>query len=109
MDGEAGQMFGPVKAAVMSYARSLAQSVAPLIRVNTVAPGWIRTAWGEDVSDYWNERAKAESLMNRWGHPDDVAKAVVYLADPNNTFVTGETINVNGGWDRTLREPPQRG
>ena len=48
-------------------------------------------------------RAKAEALMNRWGHPDDVAKAVVYLADPNNTFVTGETINVNGGWDRTHR------
>ncbi len=88
-------------AAVMSFAASLAQSVAPMVRVNTVAPGWIRTAWGETVNDYWNERAKAESLMNRWGHPDDVAKAVVYLADPNNSFVTGEVINVNGGWDRT--------
>ncbi len=100
MDGDAGQMFGTVKAAIMAYAASLAQSVAPILRVNTVAPGWIRTAWGNDAGDYWNDRAKAQSLMCRWGDPDDVAKAVVYLADPNNTFVTGQTINVNGGWNR---------
>ncbi len=103
MDGDAGQMFGPVKAAIMAYAASLAQSVAPILRVNTVAPGWIRTAWGNEAGDYWNERAKVQSLMNRWGDPDDVAKAVVYLADPNNTFVTGQTLNVNGGWNRTPR------
>jgi 3-oxoacyl-[acyl-carrier protein] reductase len=100
MEGEAGEMFSPVKAAVMGYAASLAQSVAPQIRVNTVAPGWIRTAWAKETSDYWHQRAKSQSLMERWGHPDDVAKAVVYLADPNNTFVTGQTINVNGGWNR---------
>ena len=103
MDGDEGQMFGPVKAAIMAYAASLAQSVAPILRVNTVAPGWIRTAWGNEAGDYWNERAKVQSLMNRWGDPDDVAKAVVYLADPNNTFVTGQTLNVNGGWNRTPR------
>ena len=103
MEGDAGQMFGPVKAAVMAYAASLAQSVAPLIRVNAVAPGWIRTAWGSEAGDHSNARAKSQALMNRWGHPEDVAKAVVYLADPNNTFVTGQTINVNGGWNRTAR------
>lgn len=100
MEGDAGQMFSPVKAAVMGYAASLAQSMAPKIRVNTVAPGWIRTAWGEESSDYWHDRARNQSLMGRWGHPDDVAKAVVYLADPNNTFLTGQTIEVNGGWNR---------
>lgn len=101
MEGDAGQMFGPVKAAMMAYSASLAQCVAPLLRVNTVAPGWIRTAWGSDAGDQWNERAKSQSLMNRWGNPEDVAKAVVYLADPNNTFITGQTIFVNGGWNRT--------
>ena len=102
MEGEAGQMFGPVKAAVMAYARSLAQSVAPKVRVNAVAPGWIRTAWGDEAADYWNDRAKGQALMNRWGNPEDVAKAVVYLCDPNNTFITGQTINVNGGWNRAF-------
>lgn len=101
MDGDAGQMFGAIKGAIMAYSASLAQSVAPQVRVNTVAPGWIRTVWGEQAGDHWNDRARSQSLMRRWGHPDDVAKAVVYLADPNNTFVTGQTLNVNGGWDRT--------
>jgi 3-oxoacyl-[acyl-carrier protein] reductase len=103
MEGEAGQMFGATKGAIMAYAASLAQEAAPIVRVNTVAPGWIRTSWGEDAGDRWNDRAKAQSLMNRWGHPDDVAKAVVYLADPNNTFLTGQTIAVNGGWNRKPR------
>ncbi len=100
MEGDAGQIFGPVKAAVMAYANSLAQSVAPAIRVNTVAPGWIRTAWGETASEYWDRRAAGQSLMQRWGGPQDVATAVAYVADPANTFLTGQTIDVNGGWNR---------
>ena len=66
MEGDAGQMFGPVKAAVMAYANSLAQSVAPAIRVNTVAPGWIQTAWGESASEYWDtagERPIADAAV----------------------------------------------
>lgn len=100
MEGDAGQMFGPVKAAVMAFAASLAQAVAPKIRVNTIAPGWIQTAWGKSSSQYWTQRAEQQSLMQRWGSPDDVAKAVLYAADPKNTFLTGQTIDVNGGWNR---------
>lgn len=100
MEGDAGQMFGPVKAAVMAFANSLAQEVAPGIRVNTVAPGWIQTSWGESTSDYWDGRAKSQSLMQRWGTPEDVARAVAYVSDPSSTFLTGQTIAVNGGWSR---------
>ncbi len=100
MEGDAGQMFGPVKAAVMAFANSLAQEVAPLIRINTVAPGWIQTKWGESTGEYWDARAKNQSLMNRWGRPQDVAEAILYLADPANSFATGQTLNVNGGWNR---------
>lgn len=100
MEGDAGQMFGPVKSAVMAFANSLAQSIAPSVRVNTIAPGWIRTAWGEETSDYWNERAKGQSLMKRWGCADDIARAVIYVADPENTFLTAQTIPLNGGFDR---------
>ncbi len=101
MEGDAGQMFGPVKAAVMAFANSLAQEVGPNIRVNTVAPGWIKTAWGETTDSYWDGRAQRQSLMNRWGTPDDVARAVCFVADPDNTFCSGQTIQVNGGWNRT--------
>ncbi|MGI9470540.1 MAG: SDR family NAD(P)-dependent oxidoreductase [Rubripirellula sp.] len=100
MEGDAGQMFGPTKAAVMAFANSLAQSVAPRVRVNTVAPGWIQTSWGESTSDYWDQRAKGQALMQRWGTPRDVADAVLYLADPSATFVTGQTLEVNGGFSR---------
>jgi 3-oxoacyl-[acyl-carrier protein] reductase len=100
MEGEAGQLFGPTKAAIMAFAGSLAQEVSPAIRVNTVAPGWIRTSWGESTSDYWDQRANSQSLMQRWGKPDDVARAILYAADPANTFLCGQTIQVNGGWNR---------
>ena len=104
MEGDAGQMFAPVKAAVIAYAAALAQSLAPQVRVNCVCPGWIRTSWGESTSPYWDARAKSQSLMQRWGRGEDVARAILYLADPENTFTTGQTINVNGGWNRVPRE-----
>ncbi|MEM8910548.1 MAG: SDR family oxidoreductase [Planctomycetota bacterium] len=100
MEGDAGMMFGPVKAAVMTFASSLAQSLAPHVRVNTIAPGWIQTAWGEAADGYWDRRAQDQALMGRWGRPEDVAKAAAYLAAPENDFVTGQVINVNGGWNR---------
>jgi len=104
MEGDAGQMFGPVKAAVMAYASNLAQSVAPNIRVNTVAPGWIKTAWGSETTEYWSERAKSQALMNRWGKPNDVARAVVFLSQKDNQFFTGQTLEVNGGWNRRYHQ-----
>lgn len=103
MEGEGGQMFGPIKAAVMGYAASLAQTVAPRVRVNTIAPGWIRTAWGESASDKWDRRAKGQSLMHRWGTPEDVARAVCFAADPDNHFFSGQTIEVNGGFQRRVQ------
>lgn len=106
MEGDAGMMFGPVKAAVMAFSASLAQTLAPHVRVNTVSPGWTQTAWGETTSGYWDDRAKHQSLMNRWGRPEDIAEAVAYLVAPTNCFVTGQNINVNGGWNRRFDAPP---
>jgi 3-oxoacyl-[acyl-carrier protein] reductase len=105
MEGDAGQMFGPVKAAVMAYSRNLAQSVAPHIRVNSVAPGWVKTAWGSEASEYWCKRAQGQALMGRWGTPEDIAKAIVFLASPGNDFITGQTLQINGGWNRRFDDP----
>ena len=100
MEGDAGQLFAPVKAAVAAFAASLAQEHTSNIRVNTVAPGWIRTSWGESTSEYWDRRAKEQSLIGRWGTPEDVARAVMFVADPANSFIQGEMINVGGGRNR---------
>ncbi|MEE2935769.1 MAG: SDR family oxidoreductase [Planctomycetota bacterium] len=104
MEGDAGMMFGSTKASIMAFASSFAQTLAPQIRVNTIAPGWIQTSWGTETRGYWDRRARQQSLMNRWGTPADVARAAVYLADPENSFLTGQTIAVNGGWNRKGEE-----
>jgi 2-amino-4-hydroxy-6-hydroxymethyldihydropteridine diphosphokinase len=97
MEGDSGQLFAIAKGAVMALTRSLAVSLAPEVRVNCLAPGWIRTAWGESASSSWQERVVRETLLGRWGTPEDVARAALWLASPNAGFVTGQVINVNGG------------
>jgi 3-oxoacyl-[acyl-carrier protein] reductase len=98
MAGESGELFAAVKGAVMAFTRSLAQSLAPEVRVNCLAPGWIRTAWGEQASEYWQDRAVRQSLRGRWGTPEDVARAAAFLASPAADFISGQVINVNGGF-----------
>ena len=97
MAGDSGEMFAAVKGAVMAFTRSLAKSLAPQVRVNCIAPGWIRTAWGADASDYWQERAVNESLLKRWGEVEDVARVARFLASPAASFITGQIVHVNGG------------
>lgn len=98
MAGDSGQMFAAAKGAVMAFTRSLAQSLAPEVRANCIAPGWIRTAWGERASDYWQERAVRQSLRGRWGTPEDVARTAAFLASPAADFISGQVIPVNGGF-----------
>jgi 3-oxoacyl-[acyl-carrier protein] reductase len=97
MEGDSGELFAATKGAVMAFTKSLAKSLAPKVRVNCVAPGWIRTAWGEAASDVWQERAIRESLLGRWGTPEDIAGAVRWLVSSQASFVTGQVIPVNGG------------
>ena len=105
MEGDAGQMFGPIKAAVISFSQSLAQDLAPHVRVNCVTPGWIKTEWGKTTDDYWDRRARTSSLMNRWGTPEDVAAGVVFLISDQAGFVTGQVLDINGGWNRRFDRP----
>lgn len=98
MAGDSGEMFATTKGAIMAFSRSLAQSLAPKVRVNCIAPGWIKTAWGDEASEYWQSRALKESLRERWGSGDDIAKAALFLASSNADFITGQVLNVNGGF-----------
>jgi 3-oxoacyl-[acyl-carrier protein] reductase len=98
MAGDSGELFAATKGAVMAFTRSLARSLAPQVRVNCVAPGWIKTKWGEGAPASWQHRAISEALLARWGTPEDVAAVVRFLASPEAAFITAQTIPVNGGF-----------
>jgi len=97
MGGDSGELFAAAKNAIMGFTRSLAVSLAPEVRVNCIAPGWIRTAWGEQASDPWQDRVLQETPLNRWGTPEDIAKLARFLASPDASYITGQVINCNGG------------
>ena len=97
MEGDSGQLFGAAKASVMAFTRSLALTLAPQVRVNCLAPGWIRTAWSEQASDRWQQRAVREAPLARWGTPEDVARVARFLCSPAAAFITGQVVRVNGG------------
>ena len=97
MAGRNPELFAAVKGGVLAFSKSLARSVAPRVRVNVVAPGWIDTSFAAGI-DQRRRTAIADSIpLKRWGTPDDVAGAVVYLASPAAAYLTGQTLLVGGG------------
>jgi 3-oxoacyl-[acyl-carrier protein] reductase len=82
---------------VLGFSKSFARSVAPDVRVNVLCPGWIETAYGAGADRDFYAKIEAETPLGRWGRPHDVAGAAVWLASPAAAFVTGQSVNVNGG------------
>ena len=97
MEGDSGELFSTAKNAIMGFSRSLALSLAPEVRVNCIAPGWIQTDWGDGASDYWRQRVLDETPLKRWGMPQDVAHMARFLLSDEAAYLTGQVVNVNGG------------
>ncbi len=99
MAGRAMSSYGTAKAAMISLTRQLAQELAPKVRVNAIAPGFIETQATELVttSDEMRETAISNTPMRRFGLPSDIGNAALYLASPAASFVTGVLLPVHGG------------
>jgi 2-amino-4-hydroxy-6-hydroxymethyldihydropteridine diphosphokinase len=97
MAGDSGELFAASKGAVMGFSRSLALSLAPEVRVHCLAPGWIRTSWGEHASAIWQERVRQETPLGVWGQSEDVAQAARWLVSPQARYMNGQIVRVNGG------------
>src|SRR5690606_38141548 len=74
MEGDSAELFSTAKNAIMGFTRSLAVIMAPEVRVNCIAPGWIRTAWGDEAPENWQQRVMRETPLKRWGLPEDIAR-----------------------------------
>jgi 3-oxoacyl-[acyl-carrier protein] reductase len=97
--GNPGQgNYAAAKAGLVGMTKSLAAEVASRnITVNAVAPGFIQTAMTEVLTDQQKEQIATRIPAGRMGTPAEIAAAVVYLASNEAAYVTGETIQVNGG------------
>lgn len=86
------------KAGVAGLTRALARELGPDVRVNCVAPGPIETPMtAAHATPEWVAQKTRNLVMGRFGTPDEVATAVSWLAGPESGFVTGQTVNINGG------------
>jgi NAD(P)-dependent dehydrogenase (short-subunit alcohol dehydrogenase family) len=92
------------KGAVDSLTKALSLELAPEIRVNAVAPGWIETPFtvaglnlNPDPVAYRKEVEQMHAL-NRVGTPDEIAQVIYFLCSPNSSFITGSTITADGGY-----------
>ena len=97
--GNAGQTnYAATKAGISGFTKSLAQEVGKRgITVNCVAPGFIDTDMTKALNEDQRESLLAHIPLSRLGHPNDIAHTVGFLASDNASYITGETIHVNGG------------
>lgn len=102
VDGPTSAAYDGTKAAVIQITKNFAYELAPHgIRVNAVAPGYTRTPM---IQKYLDDPEYAEALekrlipMGRVGRPEEIANAIVFLLSDAASYVTGHTLNVDGGW-----------
>ena len=97
--GNAGQAnYAAAKAGIIAFSKSLAREVGSRgITVNVVAPGFIETDMTRDLPEDGKSAMLSQIALGRLGQPSDIADAVAFLAGPAASYVTGETLHVNGG------------
>lgn len=107
--------YSAAKAALLNFAQCAARDLAPYgVRVNTICPGMVQTVLNRAVWQAWADRQPPEQRqsyeawtaakiqrvvpLNRWQTPEDIAAAAVFLASPCAQNITGQALNVDGGW-----------
>ncbi len=99
LSGNSGQTnYAAAKAGIFGFTKSLALELGSRgITVNAVAPGFVDTDMTRHFNAAERERILSQIPLNRFGSPEDVAAVVAFLASPQSGYITGETVNVNGG------------
>ena len=87
------------KAGVIALTKNLAKELAPKIQVNSVAPGWVKTDMNKDLPQDFIDEEIEKRYLKRIAQPEDIAKAVLFLASDDANYITGSTLSVDGGQD----------
>ena len=97
--GNPGQSnYAAAKAGIIAFSKSLAREIGSRgITVNVVAPGFIDTDMTRALTEEQRHALLGQIALGRLGTPDDIAQAVLFLASPAASYITGETLHVNGG------------
>jgi len=97
--GNVGQSnYAASKAAIISMSKSLALEYAKKnITINCISPGYITTNMTDQISEKWKEIIKSKIPMDKFGLPKDVANTAIFLSSDEASYITGQTIHVNGG------------
>ncbi|HJR75038.1 MAG TPA: 3-oxoacyl-ACP reductase FabG [Luteimonas sp.] len=97
--GNAGQAnYAAAKAGIIAFSKSLAKEIGSRgVTVNVVAPGFIATDMTRDLPEDAKKSLTEQIALGRLGEPADIARAVAFLAGPGASYITGETLHVNGG------------
>jgi len=85
------------KAGMNGLTKAMALALGPHITVNAICPGWIKTEMIEGTDPEVERRILAETALARWGTPDEIAGAALFLASKDADFITGELLIVAGG------------
>jgi len=86
------------KAGVIILTRDLAKELAPNILVNSIAPGWVNTDMNKDLPENFIKEETDKIYLKRFAEPEEIAKAVLFLASQDASFITGSTLKVDGGY-----------
>lgn len=97
--GRAGILdYSASKAAVINFTKTLSKELAPFINVNCVAPGWVETEMNKNLDPEFRKDETDKTYLKRFAKPEEIAKAIVFLASDDASYITGEVLVVDGGY-----------
>jgi len=90
--------YNASKAGVINFTKTLAKELAPFINVNSVAPGWVETEMNKKIDPGLRENETEKTYLKRFAQPEEIATAILFLASDNASYITGQTLVVDGGY-----------
>ena len=94
--GETAQLYGAAKGALLGFSRSLAEDMSPDVLVRCLLLGWVKTRWGEKLSEELERRYAVDSRRNRWGTPEEIAAVIEFLSGEESQYIDGIGLRLDG-------------